>query len=438
MANICKINDIEHEYEFKFMNSDGQEINYTSSAVRGLTIIENIFQPFLTGSVSLANPFDIFEDEYLIRGDGRDRFSVFLKPVDGEDILEETYTLTEETSFSNPETKAENIKKFSMIHENALPFMDTIPYGITFSGKSGEILKEIFEKILGEEFIDGDNWEDGDFDITFRPPLTYRYIDVVNSLLKYYYYLDGEIYVKGFIIYDRINKKYQLRPISKMFEDNLENTMEAFSVADLVDSGETSNPNNPPPDDEVEISEHNSGLKNFAYSTPMYAWNNDYFINSIVYGYDQIMGTHKMRIMKLEDFQSKWEDKFVKVFSSLGGEAKPFVVKNKTTDKKFRHYRTDKPLEQAVKMVEAEIYNTLTFYNLVSIFSNLGSLNREVGKFVDIFKVGSKIFKSDEKTLGRWFVTELRHVFLGDGYTNEFKCCKTYTGPQTNINQDAE
>jgi hypothetical protein len=437
MAELYKINNIDYNCEFKFKNSDGQEIEYTKSALRSLSIIESFFNPFVYGSVAVANPYDLFEDKYILRGDGRDEFSLLIHPEENpDDKLEYTFILTEEANYGNPEVRSENIKKFSFIHKDALPFMDKIPYSKSFEGKVGELLKDIFKELLGDDMVDEENWEDGDFTISYIPPLTFRYIDLIFYMMRHYYAKDGDIYVKGFIQYDAEKQKYQLNLLSKIFEKNKDNVMEAFTLSDFADSGETSNQNNPPPD--AEVSEYNNGMRNIGYSTPMYGWNNDYFINTVVHGYDPILGIHKMRLTKLKDIEDKWKKKFVESFKSIGGQPKPFVVKNKTTKQKFRHFRSPYPVEDAVKMVEAELYNTLTFYNLRSIFSNLGSSNRHGGKFIDVVKVGDAEQKSDEKLLGRWFVTELRHLFLGDGYTNDFTCCKTYVGPQTNIGEDAE
>ena len=372
-----------------------------------------------------------------MRGDGRDELSLSINPTKNpKDKIEETFILVREENYGNPEVRSVNIKKFQMIHKDSLPFMDKIPYGKSFSGKAGDILKEIFKELLGEEKIDKENWESGDFELTYHPPLTFRYIDLLYYLLQHYYAKDGEMYVKGFINYDMTKQKYKLTFLSKTFEKNKDNVMEAFTVSDFASDGETSNENNPPPD--AEISQFNNGLKNFAYSTPMYAINNDLFLNTIVYGYDPIMGIHKQRILRLDDVQKKWEKKFVEPFKALGGKPKPFLTKNKTTKEKFRHYRTPYAVEDSVKLVEAEMYNIFTFNNLQCAFANMGSLNRSSGKFLDIAKIGDAVQKSDEKLLGRWFVTEIRHIFLGDGYTNEFICYKTYVGPKSNISDSVE
>ena len=436
MAEVCKINDVEFEYEYTFKNSDGDENKYASSAVKGLTLIDTIFNPFLRGTIAVANPYDLFEEKYLLRGDGRDEVKIFLKPKDEKEKIEEEFILLQEDNSGDVEVRSENIKKFKIIHKDMLPFMDTIPYNKSFSGKIGDILKDIFIELLGEDKIDKENWESGDFNFSYIPPMSFRYIDLVYHLLKYFYGKDGELYTKALIMKNKKIGKYQMMYLTKIFSENKKNTTDAFTTADLSDKSVAENENNPPPD--AKVSKFSSGLKNFAYNTPLYEWNNDFFINSVVHGYDKFLGVQKMKILKLEDIEKKWKTKFVDVFKAIGGSPKPFVVRNKTTKQKFRHYRTPYEVEDTVKMVEAEMCNLLTFYNLNCIFSNVGFTGREAGKFLDIVKIGEVKQKGDAKMYGRWFVTEVRHIFSSDTYTNEFKCCKTYVGSSSKIKNDVE
>jgi len=88
------------------------------------------------------------------------------------------------------------------------------------------------------------------------------------------------------------------------------------------------------------------------------------------------------------------------------------------------------PIEDTVKLVEAEMCNILTFYNMQCSFSNMGSTIRNCGKFVDVVKTSEIKSDSDRKLLGRWFVTKVRHNFLADTYTNDIFCCKTHIGPK--------
>lgn len=438
MTEIFKINNVDYECEFKLSNSDNQEISFTKSAVRGMTLVDNVFEPFLSATISIANPYDYIENEYFLRGDGRDKFLIKFKPKDSkENGVNHGFIITDDANTVNPLVRSENIKTFTLLDENALPFMDTIPYAKSYSGKIGAILKDIFIEVLGEDKVDKDNWEDGDFIIDYIPPSTFRYMDLIRYLLRIFYAKDGELYVKGFLSHDGGSNKYNFKLLSKIFSDNEKNTMEAFALGDLTNRIDTSNDNNPPSG--PPVGEYIGGIKNLGYSTPLYTWTTDYFLNSLVFGYDKILGEHKIRKLNFEDVRKKWQTKFVDVFKSISGKPKPFAIKNNTTDQRFKRYKFPYPVEDGVKMVESEIHNHLLFYNLQLTFSNIGNTNRESGKFIDIFSTrGNLGLKSDEKILGRWYVTEVRHVFFADLYTNHIFCTKTYVGPKSNYKEDVE
>lgn len=446
MAETFKINDIDYECEFKLSNPDKQEISFTKSAVRGMTLIDNVFDPFLQGTISLANPFDFMENEYFLRGDGRDEFLIKFKPVESKNWkdaeFEHTFVVVDDSDTVNPVTRAENFKTLNLLAKEAVPFIDKIPYGKTFSGKIGDILKDIFKEVLGEEMVDEKEWQSGDFEITeYYPPATFRYMDLIRYFMRLFYAKDDDIYVKGFINHDSKSKKFQLKLLSKIFKEHKQNELEAFLVGDLVTDIGFDNPNNPPSG--PKTGEYISMLKNIGYSTPLYNWTTEYFINSLVIGYDKILGQQKIRKIAFDDIKKKWQKRFVDPFTAKGGKVKPFAIKNKTTDERFKRYKFPYPVEDGVKVIEAEIHNALTFYNLQLSFSNIGNTARSAGKFIDVVSAKKpmkdpKSLKSEGKVLGRWFVTEVRHVFFADLYTNQIFATKTYIGPNENIKEDVE
>src|SRR6478736_7728189 len=134
MAETFKINDIEYEVECKLTNPDGQEISFTKSSIRGMTLIDDIFSPLTSGSISIANPYDFIEEKYFLRGDGRDKLSIMFKPKDKDDKIENTYVIVNDSDKANPLVRSENIKTFELMDENIVPFMDRIPYGKVYSG----------------------------------------------------------------------------------------------------------------------------------------------------------------------------------------------------------------------------------------------------------------------------------------------------------------
>jgi hypothetical protein len=438
MAQVYKINDIEYECEFKLTNADGQEIEFTKSAIRGMTIISNIFEPFESGTVSIANPYDFIENEYLLRGDGRDEFKIMFRVKDQPENkkYENTFIITDDQNAGNIETRAENIKTYNIVDKKLLPFLEEIPYGKIFTGKVGDIIKNIFKDLLGDDAVNEENWESGDFDIVYSPNVSWRYIDFINEMLHYFYAKDGEIHVKAFLNYNHTIEKFEFPLISNIFKDNKKNVMDAFSIGDLTNKFETENENNPPPD--AETGEYTGGSRNLSYSTPAHDITNNFFINRLVHGYDPILGEMLIKKIDIKDIKDKWAKKFVDVFSSIGGKPKPFIVLNKTAPKKFKHFRLPYPLENNIGIVESEMNMSLIFYNLQSYFSNIGESFRQAGKFVDIYKPKKQKLKSDEKLLGRWFVTEVRHVFFGDLYRNEFFCTKTYVGTTSKIDNEVD
>jgi hypothetical protein len=429
MEKKYKINDIDYICEFRLTNADGDEFEFPKSVVRGMVIEDNFFEPFMSGSITLANPYDLVEDKYSFRGDGRDYLKIkFYPEKEGDDNFDEEFVVVGDDNYINPLTRAENHRSLQLVHRDAIPFMEKIPHGKKYFGKVGNILKYIFEKEMN---LQVGEWEAGNFSITYIPPLNYRYLDVVYYLLKIYYAEKDGNYFKGFINYDQKKKKYEMKLICDIFSENKKNTIEGFTIGDFANTPEAHNPSNPPPD--AKVSEYFGQLKNISYTTPMYGWNNNHFLNRLIFAYDPVSGVQKIKKIILKDFVSKWEQKFVTCFSCVGGSPKPFIMTNDSNEKKFKHFKTPYLMENSEKIVEADFFNVLTFYNLQTTFNNVGTLQRYSGKFLDVIKIGDEQQKHDKKMLGRWFITSVRHNFLGDGYTNDFVCSKTYVGPDVNI-----
>lgn len=449
MTEQFRINDLLYECEFKLSNPDGQEVSYTKSAIREMTIVDNWFEPFISGSVTIANPYDFLEREYFIRGDGRDEFLIKFKPIQQNwkhEEFDHTFVLINETNSGNRFTRAENYKTFDLISKDAMPFMDYAPYNKFYKGKVGAILRDIFIELLGEDRVDPANWEEGDFEIEYYVPATFKYMDVIRYLIKHYYAKDGPIHVKGFIYLDDVSKKYKLELLSKIYKNNKKYELEAFGVGDLVSIVSFDNPNNPQVDENngPPTGKYYGALKNLGYSTPLYTFTNNHFINSLIIGYDKTMGQQRIIKLDFDTVKKDWAKSFVEPFKIVKDAPKPFAIKNDSTDKKFKRYTFPYPVENSSKIVEAEMHNALTFYNLQLTFSNLGNTCRTSGKFIDVFSPkklenpDKQSLKSDQKLLGRWFVTEIRHIFISDHYINEVYATKTFIGGDSRIREDVE
>ena len=439
-TNIFKINGNDYDCDFTLVNSDDQKIEFTKSAFRGMTIEDDIFGPFTKATVSIANPFDKIEDDYFFRGDGRDVLTIKFSPTDGGDIkpVDYEFIVVGDEDHINPNTRSENIKTLSLIETNARPFLEQIPYGKQFSGLVGDIIKDIFKDLLGDEAVNENEWESGAFQMTYTPPVTWRYMDLLNYMLQHFYAVDGEIKSKAMLFYEPEHKRYIFGLISKIFENNKKLTKEAVGLTQLIaiDDASSENENNPPDGPTVQI--FTGQLHNIGYSTPFYNISNNVMVSSLVHGYDPILGKHQIQKIDIKELRKKWKTKFVDPFKAIGGKVKPSLFFNNQTDKKFKIYNLPYQLKDNVGLVESDMINSLIFYNLQATFRNIGNTDRRSGNFIDIFTASKELTKSNEKIVGRWFVTSVKHIFFAESYSNEFSCCKTYVGPSNNVKEDVE
>jgi hypothetical protein len=74
------------------------------------------------------------------------------------------------------------------------------------------------------------------------------------------------------------------------------------------------------------------------------------------------------------------------------------------------------------------LYNSIFANNQVKLRLP-GATIRQAGKFIGLDRSGSSPANEyDQKLLGVYFITEVKHVFEGNNYYNEITCIKTYTG----------
>jgi hypothetical protein len=435
MADIFKINGADYECDFTLTNKDsGKEIKFSKSAVKGLQLEENIFEPFVNADIIINNPYDYIEKTIMLRGDGNDMFTFSLKLKDApdKDKLSYDFIVNGETNLTDDSDRSQNYKQYSLMDINFFKLNQRIPFGKKYSGKVGDIIKSILKDVIDDGVVDEENWEAGDNVIDFLPESvipasSFKYTDLIFYLLRIYYYKDGDIYVRSFLNFDRTSKKFTLQPISETFAKNKDYLDEAFGVGDLVDKFEA-NKHNPPPDAKVNV--YTTALKNTNLTTPFLEYSNEFFVNGLVHGYDPILGEHGLREIRIKDLKRKWQEKFVDVFTSVGGKPKPFLVLNKVRqEENFKIFSFPFNIEKNVKIAEAEMTSDFTFYNLQLIINNLGNTKRTSARFIDIYKPAKEDGEIDRKLLGRWFVTRVTHTFTFDSYKNTILCVKTFIGP---------
>lgn len=462
-----KINDAEFDAKFLLgpEKADGRQQNFSKSAIRGMDIEENFFEPFTNGNIYINNPLDFIEDGYIVRGDGNDKFTIELYNVDPGDgttdgfgsnptqrKLAYNFVIGSEVNSASQTDRLNNFKVYSLIDLNYHKLNARIPFGKRYRGKVGDIIKSILCEVLGEDSVqDCGMWETGDMVIDtlpehILPPSTFRYSDLIKYLLKLNYKKVGKTHVKLFLNWCRQCKKYQYLALNDYLKEAAQSPEELFLANDLIDKV-TNNPNNPATAPGMTpVNVYNAPLQNTDFSTPMLTYTNAYLTNLLVSDYDPTLGEHKINILRIKDIKAEWKKHFVDIFKYSGGKAQPWLVLNDIkTSQVFRSIGFPFAGDRAKKMAEAELTTNMTFFNLQLNFNTLGNVVREPGRGIDVAATRPQKeeefvsineeavdHRSDAKLLGTWFITKVRHEFTTarvDGYTNVLQCIKPHIGP---------
>lgn len=483
--HVFPINGSEFFCQFKLKSADSYEsdkggsinlIDFTKSAIVSLDIVDSIFEPFISGSITVNNPFDFIEDNVQLRGDGKDILEVTLYDVEDEKQAQDRGTKTsipyeqrklkykfviqDENNDVSKTDRSNNFKTYSLIDVDYHKLNEAVPYGKKYSGMVGDIIKQILEEFGFE--IHPTKWSPGNhliekFPEFIIPPAGWRYSDLIKYLIRIYYTDEGDesLAVQGILKQERATDdkesgKFTLQPLTTIFSDNKKLTQEAFAVGDLTDSGIVGsmkargrkhyNSNNPLLDLTVPVNRVTGALKNANLTSPMTRFTNQFFVNYTVSTHDPQTGMHTKDIIVIEDIKKKWTDAFVEVFQCEGGKPKPNLYLDRKDENIYKPYVM--PFRQhAVKsLATAQMVSNLLFLNLQLGIDNIGSTHRKAGKFIDVFRLNTKIKgelsksiggAADSKLLGRWFVTTLRHRFFKDKYQNVIQCVKPCVGPDS-------
>lgn len=435
MAEQFKINGTDFDCDFTIKSADGTMIKVSKSAIKGLDFEENMFEPFQSATIIIQNAFDMLEDANLVRGDGRDFFSFYVKDSQAQegDALKYDFVINNEHNSISKTDRSNNFKIYNLIDINYFKLNEPIPHGKRYRGTVDSIIKEILIERIGKDCIG--EFEPNDHKVEIfpeyiLPPISFRYSDLIKYLLRINFNNVGGTYVKSFLIYDRFSNTYSFVPISKIFAKHLQLLQEGFTTGDLLYENKP-NKHNPPP--EAKVNKVVASLFNTDFTTPMLTYSNECVMNFMASGYDRIIGEHGIREIRVKEVKQKWRALFVDIFKAVGGAPLPFVPLNSAKKLKlFKTFSLPFDIETNSHIAEAEMTSDMIFYNLQLCINNLGDTKRVPGRFIDIFRQDTERMV-DRKILGRWLVTKCRHKFTYDSYQTTLQCVKTYVGPGTKI-----
>ena len=438
MAGTTKINGANYQYDIKLKGSKG-ELDLDFNVINALNIDENYFDPWPSGELYIAAPYNTLEgdSELQFRGDGTDQIEITIFPVVGDEdkpaaktrtALQYEFTIVEEQNIVDDASPAKNMKAYTLIHKHKFKLMKSFPYRKKYNGWIGTVIQQILEDA---EVWNGSDLPPGDavWIQDYVPPEHFRYIDVLNYMLRKYVN-EVEIgkgpWTKAFLRFDSFKYSYILTPLDKVY---------AKWKKDLVDTivaGETAGENPIPPTDNPTIKDlrqFTGNVTSINVDTPGSWFNNSYTMNNLVIGYDNELGTSQMREVRLRDILPEHKKWFVDPFDMTEGKPKQHVmIEEESLTGEFKVIRLPYDINTNFKVAYADMMANLTFYNLELNANMEGAVEREPGKFMNVVKANDDKTIYDAKAIGTYFITGISHVFLLNTYRNNCSAIKTYIG----------
>lgn len=455
-------------YNITIGDNKGNKTILTANAVENLTIIDNIFFPFPTGSITINNSRDALQSSLDktaaidFAGNNRDVLFIDIMPnVTGnleQDvqnaelrkkfniglicILNELQDSDEPAEFSNKinfrtahhQMALENSAQVSsdqVVEKTGVNLIDL--NNSERSARTGDLLKQIILKTYQIEdediIIDAENFDLGSKKVKWYArgdASSYQSMMYINGM-----HLSEQNNDPCLLFYDYSVGKFKHIAVSKLFElqstKPAEYVLETFYIGSGQAGGvDASNNAGTSLNKLSNIIEHKltpingdafaRNITNNVFCTVSPADRNIYF------------GCRDASIKQiLKDYKQLYVDTMQNI---APGEITPSVSLDDVKD-----YINLRPkITTSVMPInhEATTRNSMLMNLLISsgdniVFRTLGSTHRKSGYFIDI---ATQSDVSDtgvaNNILGRWFVISVQHIFAGNNYYNIIEAVKTY------------
>ena len=495
MGEVTNSTEQKHYYakygneEFSFSvclyNNEGYVMFLQKNAVLHLEIDDNIFNPFHSGTMVLANDQNVIEkapEPYVFLGNGRDILDIEIVPIhtgnfdkDSKDEknkenlgLKFQFVVIECVDMvSNGTTcKKLTLVEFAqyMLSENICNIFGLQKAGALVAnhmetnagnGKStGEVIKSILYAVYNDGaptddifYVEPESKEkifdsEGDVTITLNPYGVVSYSEVLNYVLSFHSYQKSPCVLQ----FDRYQKKFQLISLQRLFNDHTKYVIEKLKFpSPSKEEKNPSNANNPEKAsilwDTFPVTFDESKISEFYINSPTCKYNVDLAGNSGVLSNSRSYKSMVFNLTTLnsDSFMKTYYDLFVLPFKeTFKGEAGKNLVAYPNfypNPNKKNNYNTFKgylsPALDEKKFLNQKL-SALLYLNNVYQFKLTGKTHRKSLSFIDVTKTAESKngryipTKWDLNTLGRHLITNVKHVFTFNTYYNEIETIKPY------------
>ena len=286
--------------------------------------------------------------------------------------------------------------------------------------------------------IDENNWDAGDKEnkIKYFSPAKSTAFEDLNYILAH-----CASTTKDPVILDlgrtTANKKWQLIPISKFFQNSEQDQVEIMIIED---SDALDDDKSPPKVDRASYSD-SSNTKNFMSSiasriqkykfSPMVTTDDNRIVNTALHSYDFSKGEFNIKIKQnsIKSVLEKLKELANKGLYSFKNGTKPQIIlnlnKTKTTGLMFKNEFSISGSDVPEYICRNQMIMDAIFLNQSITFQVLGLTIRSPGRFIHIDRLKSSDSNPfDDRFLGQWFITKVSHLFTAQNYVTEVVAVK--------------
>ena len=482
----AKYGNEEYSFSICLYNNEGYVMFLQKNTVLHLEITDNIFNPFHSAVIVIANDQNVIEkapEPYVFLGNGRDIVDLEIIPIysgnfdkDAKDErnrenlgLKFQFVVIESVEMTSNGTACKKLTLVEyaqyMLSENICNIFGLQKAGglasnyletNTGNGKStGEVIRSIIHAVYNDNqptddlfYVDPETKEkvfddESDTIVTLNPYGTISYAEVLNYVLSFHSYKKSPCILQ----FDRHQKKFQLISLQRLFTDHTKHVIEKLKFPSLSkEKSENSNDTGKPEKsaivwDTFPVTFEESKINEFYINSPTAKYNINLSGNSSLLSNSR---SYKSMIFNLttlnsESFMKTYYDLFVvpfkNIFKENSGknlEAFPNFYPNPNKKNNYNDFKGYLSPNLDEKKFLNQKLSSLLYLNNIYQFKLTGKTHRKSLAFIDVTKTaenknGKYIpTKWDLNTLGRHLITNVKHIFTFNTYYNEIETIKSY------------
>jgi hypothetical protein len=479
-----KYGNEEYYFKLALYNNNGDCVFLQRNSVRHLTIEDNIFNPFHSGTLIISNDQTVIEKSptpYVFLGNGRDIVDIEIIPLFNGDFesdsvnesnkehvgLKFNFVITESTdlTFNGSVCKRLELVEYSqyMLSENICNIFALQKAGalggnyMETNGGNGKPTGDVIESILYAVYNDNAKTDEifykdpitkqkvfegeSDTKLTLNPYGAMSYMEVLNYVLSFHSYKKSPCVLQ----FDRYQKKFMLISLKSLFENNKKYVIETLRFPSPsqteFSSGEKKQENLAIKWETFPVTFEESKIMQYYVDSPTCKYNVDLAGNSGILSNSR---SYKSMVFDLttlnsETFMKTFYELFVKPFKDGFSDSEntnlsafPNFYPNPNKKNNFDTNKGVLPPNLDEKKYLNQKMSSLLYLNNVYQYKLIGKTHRKSMSFVDVVKKAENkngrfvATRWDLNNLGRHLVTSVKHIFEFDTYHNEIETIKPY------------